>query len=74
MSESLVIGEVIGIVEPRFEEVNPKTRKCTGRLQPFRVESVDEHGQYSLTPAHGAKIDREVRLPGAQWKGYGVWG
>lgn len=63
-SAGLKIGEIIAIKIPRIEHVDPKTRKCTGDLQPFRVDMLQPDGSVSLALAHGETPTRLLRLEG----------
>jgi hypothetical protein len=49
-----LIGKYVAIEQPRVEEVNPKTRACTGKLQCFKV--VDEEGHLEIATGHTPEV------------------
>ncbi len=66
------VGTVIGIERTRLDDpnsgiyaVDPKKREVAKprRVQPFRIDSYDEHGNWNLSP-HPGPIQELIRLDG----------
>lgn len=55
----------MAIIEPRVEEVNPQTRKCTGRLRAFRFdpEASAGGGIFRWSPSQGKRRQSSCASP-----------